>query len=230
MQVQKNKKGRARDPEKRSAIIKAARALFLARGFEATSMDAVSAAAGVSKPTVYGHFSSKDQLFQSVVAATCDQHNQPGNFMIVEGRSVKDALVAIGEGFLNLLISPEALALHRILMSEGQRISKISTLFYEAGPVLLSQRLSDYLASEAREGRLCIADPAKAAEHFLAMAKGMIWLKALLGVGHSPKRSEIKAHIASCAEAFLRAYGSEIDIQPPGGDGRKRHAKDWTEA
>jgi len=61
--------GRPKDLEKRAAILEAAKTLFLSRGFGATSMDAVAAGAGVSKLTVYNHFSDKDTLFLEAVKA-----------------------------------------------------------------------------------------------------------------------------------------------------------------
>lgn len=48
---------------KRAAILRAAVEEFRSAGFEATSMDRIAAAAGVSKRTVYNHFPSKDELF-----------------------------------------------------------------------------------------------------------------------------------------------------------------------
>lgn len=48
---------------KREAIVRAAVEEFRTSGYEATSMDRIAAAAGVSKRTVYNHFPSKDELF-----------------------------------------------------------------------------------------------------------------------------------------------------------------------
>ena len=48
---------------KREAIVQAAVAEFRTAGYEATSMDRIAAAAGVSKRTVYNHFPSKEALF-----------------------------------------------------------------------------------------------------------------------------------------------------------------------
>jgi TetR/AcrR family transcriptional regulator of autoinduction and epiphytic fitness len=48
---------------KRQAILKAAAEQFRACGFDATSVDRIAAAAGVSKRTVYNHFPSKEELF-----------------------------------------------------------------------------------------------------------------------------------------------------------------------
>lgn len=55
-------------PERRRPLVlDAAHRLFLENGFEATSMDAIAAAAGVSKPVVYDCFSSKDELFTAML-------------------------------------------------------------------------------------------------------------------------------------------------------------------
>ena len=55
-------------PERRRPfVLDAAYELFLENGFEGTSMDAIAAAAGVSKPVVYDCFASKDELFTAML-------------------------------------------------------------------------------------------------------------------------------------------------------------------
>ena len=49
--------------ERRSQLLDAALALFAAEGFQAATMDAVAAEAGVTKPVLYQHFPSKRELF-----------------------------------------------------------------------------------------------------------------------------------------------------------------------
>jgi AcrR family transcriptional regulator len=62
-----------RSDAKRDAILKGAKAVFLKRGFEGTSMDAVALRAGVSKMTVYRHFGSKESLFAGVITDLCER-------------------------------------------------------------------------------------------------------------------------------------------------------------
>ena len=56
-------------PSSRKKILAAAEVQFLAHGYLGTSMDAVTEQAGVSKQTVYAHFTSKEALFRAVIAA-----------------------------------------------------------------------------------------------------------------------------------------------------------------
>lgn len=54
-------------PERRRPLVlDAAMEVFLERGFEGASMDAIARAAGVSKPVVYDCFASKDELFKAL--------------------------------------------------------------------------------------------------------------------------------------------------------------------
>src|SRR4051794_32228087 len=66
---------RALRPDKRRAILDAAAPIFGNEGYERASVDAIAAAAGVSKPTIYSHFGGKEQLFRESVADSAAQQN-----------------------------------------------------------------------------------------------------------------------------------------------------------
>src|SRR3954454_651281 len=66
-----------RSARKRRAIVAAATTAFLDHGYRGTSMDAVAAAAGVSKQTVYQHFGDKQRLFRELIAATVQSASDP---------------------------------------------------------------------------------------------------------------------------------------------------------
>ena len=63
----------SRTLEKQSAILKAAKTLFLQKGFQTTSMDEITALAEVSKRTVYHHFPDKVTLFKAVIKLHWDE-------------------------------------------------------------------------------------------------------------------------------------------------------------
>jgi AcrR family transcriptional regulator len=54
--------------EKKSHIEQAARELFIKNGFHATSMRDIAKSAGVSLGNLYNYYSTKDELFESIVA------------------------------------------------------------------------------------------------------------------------------------------------------------------
>jgi len=67
-QVPRRKRAAHLGPERRRPLVlDAAYELFLENGFDGTSMDAIAAATGVSKPVVYDCFASKDELFTAML-------------------------------------------------------------------------------------------------------------------------------------------------------------------
>jgi AcrR family transcriptional regulator len=58
---------RPRSSEAHGKVLHAALALFSERGIEATSMDSIAAASGVSKATIYNHWADKEALLLEVM-------------------------------------------------------------------------------------------------------------------------------------------------------------------
>jgi AcrR family transcriptional regulator len=69
--------------ERRTAILDAAREVFVAKGFDATRMEDVARAAGIAKGLLYKHFTSKDALFEALV-------DRQGQIYVAELRRLLD--------------------------------------------------------------------------------------------------------------------------------------------
>lgn len=59
--------------QRREQLLDVGRALFAERGFDGTSIEEISARAGVSKPVVYEHFGGKEGLYAVVVDREMEQ-------------------------------------------------------------------------------------------------------------------------------------------------------------
>ena len=58
-----------RGPERRAQLLDVARKVFGASGFHGVSMDDVAREAGVTKPILYDHFNSKEELYLALLDA-----------------------------------------------------------------------------------------------------------------------------------------------------------------
>jgi TetR/AcrR family transcriptional repressor of mexJK operon len=189
---------------KHDAILDAARRVFLREGYSA-SMDLVAAEAGVSKQTVYNHFGSKEGLFRAIVG------HVSGELLDVlverDGTRADPAatLEAVARRFLNLLLEPSYLALHRMLVAEAPRFPDLAREIYVGGPARAANELALYLADESRQGTLAVTDPALAAEQFFGALCGHFQLRALLSPRDAPREAEIERAIAHAVRGFLRA-------------------------
>ncbi len=67
---------KSKSEAKTKAILKGAMQEFLQHGYAATSMDRVAKAAGVSKATVYSHFSDKEGLFNALIQDLAEEKFQ----------------------------------------------------------------------------------------------------------------------------------------------------------
>ncbi len=198
--------GRPKDLEKRAAILAAAARLFVAKGFDGTSMDAVASAAGVSKLTVYSHFGDKDSLFQAAVSARCEQQMPATLFTVAPGTPIEAALLGIARGFYNLVHSNEAIALHRMMIANAGQSTHLAELFYAAGPRRILDALEGFLREAIRAGQLQIADLHLAAEQFFLLCKGLSHMRRLVGCSKPASARDRDRHLSAAVTLFLRGY------------------------
>lgn len=196
--------GRPKDLAKRAAILDAGKRLFLESGFERTSMDAIAAAAGVSKITVYSHFRDKDTLFRAVCKGVCERQMPHEMFVVVRGAPLRQQLLSIARAFFGLVMSPESVALHRLMIAQQE--PKLARLFWEEGPKRTKEEFADFLRAEVAEGALAIDDAYAAGGHFFCLLKGEPFMRVSCGLGASLTPAEVEAHLESVVDFFLRAY------------------------
>ncbi len=201
-----NGPGRPKDLAKREAILEAAKALFLSLGYANTSMDAVAAAAGVSKLTVYSHFTDKQTLFGSAVMATCQNQLPDLIFEYPAGAPVQEVLLNIGRNFQALICSDEAVKLSRLIIALGSQDPAFCQFFYEAGPKRVLAGMEALLREIDERGLLRIANPLQAAEHFFCLIKGAPDYRLLLGCAGPLEGDEAEAHVREVVGLFIRAF------------------------
>lgn len=198
--------GRPKDPGKRAAILAAAKRLFVSDGFERVSMDQIAAEAGVSKLTVYSHFGDKESLFADAVRAHCEQGMPTDLFVAEPNTPVRERLLAIGNAFFSMIMTPEAIAGHRIMCSPQVAASAMPAVFWEAGPQRVQRSFAELLERRVASGELEIEDYERAASQFFTLLKGEQHARAVFGFCCGGKVDSPEQHVASVVELFLRAY------------------------
>ncbi len=185
-------------------MIAAAGASFFAHGFAATSIEQVAADAGVSKVTVYSHFSDKRGLFAAAVEQECARMS--GYFRIdlaFEG-SLEEQFSRIGTAMTAFLARPEMIQFERRVAAETEHDPAIGIAFLDAGPRRMRSQFTALLQTLVADGKLDIADPALATEQFVSMCKGLGDLERRFGAGVDEDRD--RDRIAGAVAVFLKAY------------------------
>ena len=157
------------DPSSTERILAAAETLFAEQGFDAVSMNAIAAKAGVSKANIFHHFSSKGALYLAVLQAACTEscerleHLESG-----EGNFV-DRLCAYAQNHLQALMSHGQVArlILRDMMERGPEHSR--TLVEQVFGRNFSKLVEIIRGGQARAELRADIDPAAVAVMLIAI-------------------------------------------------------------
>jgi TetR/AcrR family transcriptional regulator, mexJK operon transcriptional repressor len=191
---------------KAETILAAARRTFLASGFGAASMDAIAREAGASKATLYAYFANKEELFGAVVARESERYAADLSAGELDPADVEASLLRMADRFLRLLLSPDVIAINRIIIGEVARFPALAEVFWRAGPERVRMQVERFLARAAAAETLAITDPRLAAEQFASLVRGEIHLQRLLGLGRSDDAAR-GAAARNAVQTFIRAFG-----------------------
>ena len=198
--------GRPKDLEKRAAILEAGKKLFPLQGFDGTSMDAIANEAGVSKLTVYSHFTDKETLFKEVIRAKCEEQLPHQLFMADLSGPLRGQLHTIARAFFQLVTSEEAIAMHRMMTSQTQQSRKLAELFWEAGPKQVMLAFESFLRDEVAGGQLDIPNEHIASSQFFCLLKGELHARLMCGCCEPMTEQDVEVHLDATVDFFLRAY------------------------
>lgn len=195
---------------KAESILAAAKQAFLSNGYGAVSMDLIARAASVSKATVYAHFTSKEELFGAVIERECERYFASFSAGELDPSDVRGSLAVLGRRFLDLVLSPDGLALHQIIIAEVTRFPALGEVFWRAGPERERVQIEGFLESAVAIGTLSLRDPRQGAEQFISLVRGDIQLRHLLRLEPAAGEAEIGDAVAAAVDTFLRAFGPQI--------------------
>lgn len=199
-----------RSQRKRRAVLEAATEVFLRSGYLGTNMDEIAALSGVSKQTVYKHFSSKEALFVEIVTSmTGDAGDMVHNEMpeLAGDGDVAAWLLDYAVRQLTIVLTPRLMQLRRLVIGEVARFPELAKVLYERGPQRAMAHMAASFKQLADRGLLEIGDPETAASHFNWLVMSAPINKAmLLGDDAIPKPAELRRHAEEGVRVFLAAY------------------------
>src|SRR5687768_7684453 len=107
-----------RGERRREALLAAATAVFLERGFAGSTLDEVIARAGGSRATLYQQFGGKEGLFAAIIGAVCEHMVVPLLEATQSPGDPRRVLTTFAKRFLDALLAPDSLALYRVMSGE----------------------------------------------------------------------------------------------------------------
>ncbi|MBP1861460.1 TetR/AcrR family transcriptional regulator [Rhizobium herbae] len=199
---------RVRSEKKRSEIIDIAGALFLREGYGSVSMATIASAVGGSKGTLYGYFSSKEEIFAAFVIAAGKQRREEFLLLPEGGAGLASTLTALGINYLRLLLSPEIMSINRLVIAEATRFPELGKIFFENGPKSIIGVIASILAQAADRQELTICDPGGAAWRFKALCEARLFEQCLWAIRDGATEEEIAQNVEPAVRIFLNTFGT----------------------
>jgi AcrR family transcriptional regulator len=201
----------AKPPQAASAreedILRAAFDVFTEKGFHGATMLDVATRARASKATLYACYPSKEALFEALMAWSTRQGTEALDAIAAD--QTLDPLTALhrlSAQLLALMLQPKKLALFRIAVAEGGRLSAVGRTYSAFTRDHGMERVRIIVARLLKEGALEIADRAEFGHSFIGLLQGELFTRALLGTIPAPSREEIERHARRAVVRLMRAY------------------------
>lgn len=205
--------GRGGRPSRQAAellgtkILDVATELFLTEGYGATSIEAIARRARISKRTFYSRFQDKAALFGAVVRRVVERLRPSGDAGLFDGGTLEEILTQLARLILRAALSPEALALHRVIVAESTRFPELAKAVTEnSGSSEAIGRIAALLKREARASDLTLDDTPFAAAQFLQMVVALPQRRAL-GLGTPMTAAELESWARDTVALFLYGCG-----------------------
>ncbi len=187
----------------RDRILEVATGLFLSEGYGSTSIGAVARRAGISKRTFYHRFEDKAALFAAVVHRIIQQIRPPPGVPLLEGPTLHDVLRRLAGLILRAALSPQAIALHRLVTTESVRFPNLVRAVDEAGWAQEATTLiGGLLERELRDPKLTAELRTFAAEQFLHMLVALPQRRTM-GLGVPMSAPELEVWATNAVSLFL---------------------------
>jgi TetR/AcrR family transcriptional repressor of mexJK operon len=199
----------------RERILKVATDLFLDEGYGATSIESVAARAGISKRTFYDRFEDKAALFAAVVHRIIEQIRPPATVPLLAGASLAEILQRLAGLILRAALSPQALALHRLVTGESSRFPELAyAVETEGRQSEATELIAGLLARAQRNAKIGTADQRFAADQFIYMVVTLPQRRAL-GFGMPMTLAELDAWAHKVVILFLDGYKGLSGVSSP---------------
>ncbi len=174
----------------------------------------MAASAGISKRTLYARNKDKTALFQACVARMIARWSPTLTADAAPSDSLVETLNRAAVEILRVALTPEALALHRVMLSEGGRFPELSAAMRQAGSQSGAERIAGVLARAIAAGELRPLDPLAAAQRFMALVVSAPQQRAMAGFPDPDPAAWARESVALFLDGARRHEASSATAAP----------------
>ena len=194
---------------RRTAIVAAAFAVLMERGYAGANTLEIARRAKVSKRELYAEFGSKSGILEALITSTSAQMQVPLTVAkVVDRDGLAAALTAYGSTALTELTSPPVVAINRLAAAEAGRSSDLGKILDQRGREPNRRALIAVMKQAQAAGALRAGDADLMAGQFFSLLIGDLQLRLMLGVASRPSAKEIRQRAERASEAVLALHAA----------------------
>ncbi|MCP1468421.1 AcrR family transcriptional regulator [Sphingobium sp. OAS761] len=190
-------------------ILTVAQGYFMDHGYAGTTMSGIAAALGGSKGTLWNHFPSKQELFAAVIDRVARAYRAQLSQILTHDDDLAMTLRRACISIIRKVTSPEAIALHRLIIAEGGRFPELSRTFFDLAPRNTRALIAKFLSGAMERGRLRTADPEETARILMALCMAGCHHQLLMGQTDHADERQIEYDSGLAVDTFMRAYAAD---------------------
>lgn len=190
---------------KRAAIVGAAAAEFQSRGYFSTSMNAIAAAADVSKRTLYNHFDSKEALFDAIIERLIQSAEELPVCTFDPDRDLREQLIELATVEVKFMASSSVRALARAGLSRVLAEPKVGK---QIDHRRFHKRVESWLEDARKAGSLNHTDTQFATKQFVGLLTSFAFWPTIVNGESPPTRKKRQRIVESTVDMFLGFYAT----------------------
>lgn len=196
-------------PPRRRAILAAAFAVLMKKGYAGASTLDIATEAKVSKRELYAEFGSKRGILEALIAATAERMKVPLAAPDFADRAgLVEALTRYGVASLVELTHPAVVAINRLAIAEADGGAELGQILDRHGREPHREALAGLFRRAQSAGILRPGDPYRMGSQFFSLLWSDLMQRLLLGVVRAPDTREFKRRAAAATEAVLTLNGA----------------------
>lgn len=193
------KGGRPRSVQAQQAILDATLTFLATEGFEAMSIEAIAAAAGVGKQTIYRWWVSKEALVIDAIKSLQQTHNP-----VVETGSLREDFLVMARNAFQTLSEPDAKGLVLNLLAMMTTHPHIYQAFYDQALAPRFQQLAQMIRRAQARGEV---RQDLDANEIIGLLAGPFWYHLLCNARNTPAAPDLPERLV---DAILQGIAGRV--------------------
>lgn len=192
--------------ERRAALLQAANALFLEKGFKEVSLDDIVQLCGGSKAAIYQHFGNKKGLLAALFEYRCQNffkdHPPPERQV---NQSLRDIILYTAKMIYQALTDADNIAFMRLVVQESQADPELAQLAYDNGPKRGLTLIAQLLQDAHTQHEIDCPYPYESATLFFGMLRHPQW-RLLMGLSPLEDHLNPNHYLEYLVDRFLAGH------------------------